>query len=400
MKIAVLGAGVVGVTTAYYLTELGHRVVLVDRATEVASGTSYANGAQLCYSFVDAMASPAFATKLPSIVAGSDKAIRVRPPIDSNLIRWGMSFLTQCTAKKARGNTVALINLANRSARLLQNLVAKTQVDFSFRRAGKLVLLTTKAELDSARKSVALKTAHGSTLSIVDMDAAMEIEPAIERMKGAYIGAIYSPNDEVGDARAFSAGLTRHMVANGSCELMLNTQVRRLAAKANHVYGVLSNHGLLEADAAVVCMGAASHEVLTPLGVDPGIYPVRGYSFTFAKGPATPAVSVTDLNKRFVISTLDRATRLAGFADFVGFNAKSDGYRQTELLQVVKECAPEVADYSAENNAWAGLRPVTASGRPLVGPTSIRNLYLNIGHGSLGWTLACATGHDLGKSIL
>jgi D-amino-acid dehydrogenase len=400
MHTVVLGAGVVGVTTAYYLATAGHDVTIIDRESEVAQSCSYGNGAQLSYSYVDAMASPAFLAKMPGLMAGIDRAIRVRPPINTDLLRWGLSFLGQCSSDKATRNTIANLALAERSKQLLDELRPKLNGDFSYRSVGKLVLLRTETEMAHAKETCKLKAAYGNHVDVISMDEAISIEPELAHMSGPYAGAVYSPGDKVGDSLAFAQLLARHLHDKTTCNFELGTKVESLVVENGALKAVATDCGPLDADAVVVCLGTWSPAVLKPLGIDTRIYPARGYSVTLPPGPQAPSVSVTDFGRRFVISRIDEQVRIAGFADFVGYDTSHDAQRVRCLLDVAKSSAPAVANYACNSNdAWAGFRPLTPDGQPVIGPTRIKGLFLNTGHGSFGWTLACASGEKVSTLI-
>jgi D-amino-acid dehydrogenase len=400
MHIAVLGAGVVGVTTAYYLAQAGHDVTIVDREPEIAQSCSLGNGAQLSYSYVDAMASPAFLAKMPGLLAGIDRAIRVRPPINMDIVRWGLSFLGQCSSDNATRNTIANLALAQRSKHLLDELRPKLNGDFGYRAAGKLVLLRTNREMVHAREACKLKAEYGNRVDVVSMDEAISIEPGLAHMPGPYAGAVYSPGDETGDSQAFAEILARHLRDTTTCKINLNTQIDKLIVEKDALKAIATDKGVLDADAVVVCLGTWSPALLKPLGVDTRIYPVRGYSVTLPPGPHVPSASVTDFGCRFVVSRINEQVRIAGFADFLGYNTSRDSKRVQRLLDVAKSKAPDAADYaSTPNDAWGGFRPLTPDGRPVIGRTPIKGLYLNTGHGSFGWTLACASGEKVSSLI-
>ena len=400
MHTVVLGAGVVGVTTAYYLAAAGHDVTIVDRDSDVAQSCSYGNGAQLSYSYVDAMASPAFLAKMPGLMAGTDRAIRVRPPINMDLLRWGFSFLGQCSNDKATRNTIANLALAQRSKQLLDELRPKLNGDFSYKSAGKLVLLRTEVEMAHARATCKLKAEYGNHVDVISMEEAISIEPGLAHMTGPYAGAVYSPDDKVGDSLAFARLLAQHLRDTATCKIELGTRVDGLVVENGQLKAVATDRGPLDADAVVVCLGTWSPVLLKPLGIDTRIYPARGYSVTLPPGPQMPSVSVTDFGCRFVISRINEQVRIAGFADFVGYGTSRDVQRVQCLLDVARSNAPAVADYACNaNDAWGGFRPLTPDGRPVIGPTPIKGLFLNTGHGSFGWTLACACGEKVSDLI-
>jgi D-amino-acid dehydrogenase len=398
MRVVVLGAGVVGVTTAYYLSRLGCDVTVVDRASEPGDGATFGNAGQLSYSFTDALAKPTFIAHLPGMVLGRDRGSKVR--LSPALMSWGLRFLGQCTASQARDNTLAVLELAMRSAELMDKLQESLPFDFAHRTAGKLVLLSSTDEVEAAKATSAMKQLHGCDARVVSRDEAVSIEPAIADMNDEVIGAVYSASDEVADSHLFAKGLKDWLVAQGAAEFRLSAEARGLLTHGDRTRGVVVDEGEIEADAVVVCLGAWSQAFLGKAGVNPHIEPVRGYSITLPPGPSAPDVSVTALKYKMVYSRLNGATRIAGFADFTGFDTGADEERIRLLSQVASRFAPQAADYSASNvRGWGGFRPMTPNGRPLVGATKVPGLFINVGHGMLGWTLACATAYDAAQAV-
>ena len=396
MHVVVLGAGVVGVTTAYYLSERGHRVTLVDRADTVASGASEGNGGQLSYSFTDAMASPALLSKIPRIMTGLDPAFFVRPTVNSQLVCWGQAFLRQCSSHHNRQNTTAVLQLALRSSALMAELRSQTGLEFSFRQAGKLVLQANQAAMTEAAKLCALKRQYGCDTRVVSFNEATDIEPALEHLKNDYAGAVYSESDQVGDSHEFSTGLGEWLCQNREVEIKLNTSVQKIVARDGKLEAIETDQGELKADAAVVCLGAWSKQLLAPLGIKTNIYPVRGYSVTLPACDTSNSVSITDTGSKIVFSRLGENIRIAGFADFIGYRTGADLARTKKLFNTARELAPVIADYDVNSaREWGGFRPMTPNSQPLIGPSSIEGLHLNTGHGMLGWTLACASAHDV-----
>ncbi len=398
MRVVVVGAGVIGVTTAYYLAQAGHEVTVIDRANDVADGASHANGGQLSYSFTDALAKPEFVSKIPGLVAGRDAGSHVR--LTPRLIPWGLRFLTQCTTSRAKQNTIAVLKIAMRSAELLEALSESVPIEFSHRPAGKLVLLATEDELRLAKASSDLKNQHGSDTEILGVDDAIRIEPTLANVEDAFIGAVYSRSDEVADPRLFTVRLKEWLEKSANVSFVLGKPVEQLIHSKNRIRSVRLSDGELEADATVVCTGAWSRDLLQPFRIDPHIYPVRGYSVTLPPGEAAPTVSVTALKQRIVFSRINGYMRIAGFADFNGFSTQNDASRIETMMNVARDFAPLAANYAAEDQQqWGGFRPMTPNGQPRVGATNVNGLYLNTGHGMLGWTLACASGYDVAQSI-
>lgn len=400
MHVAVLGAGVVGVTTAYYLSRSGHDVTVVDRASQVAAGASYANGGQLSYSFTDAFANPAFLTKIPRFLLDADAAVRISRSFDLSLLKWSGAFLRQCTTHRAQQNSLAALQLALRSSALLDELLHTVPIEFAFRRAGKLVLMREHKSLLKAYKNCRTKRQHGCQTDVLTMAQAVELEPSLTHMPESYAGAVYSENDQVADARAFTEGLADWLLKTNNVTFLMDTEVSSLCHEDNQITGVCTANSTLSADAVVVCAGAWSEALLAPLGLSANIYPVRGYSVTLPPGDHAPSISLTDYERKIVFSRINNTLRIAGFADFVGFDASTDNKRIAMLVDIAKQIAPHSADFDeAMATGWGGLRPMTPDGQPRIGPAAIKNLYLNTGHGMLGWTLACASGYALATAL-
>ena len=399
MHVVVIGAGVVGVTTAYYLADLGCKVTVIDRDDDVAGGASLANGAQLSYTFTDSLAKPQFIAKIPGLIAGRDIGSRVR--LHAAMLPWGLRFLGQCTSKKAQANTLAVLATALRSAELMAKLREAVPFDFAHRTVGKLVLLSSAEELEASKASVAMKSAHGAKIKIVSAEEALDIEPALGGLEESIVAAVYSSSDAVADSRLFSAGLRDWLRDTAGVTFVLGEDVKRLRQSKGRFKAVETDQGNYVADAAVVCSGAWSGQLLRPLGFDPHIYPMRGYSVTLPAGSRALTVSATALRHRIVFSRINDQVRIAGYADFRGFRTDTDEERIATLVETAKRYAPLAADYSAEDQQpWGGFRPMTPDGRARVGRTGIDGLYLNTGHGMLGWTLACASGYDVARCVV
>lgn len=398
MHVVVIGAGVIGVTTAYYLSQLGCQVTVVDREADVADGASFGNAGQLAYSYADALANPAFLARIPGIIGGRDLGCRVKT--HAGLLPWGLRFLSECRPGKARENTIAVLKMALRSEQLLRELRQRLPFDFSHRPAGKLVLLASEEAVQKARTGAALKRSHGCETEILTPQAAIEKEPALADMPVNFLAAAYSRQDSVGDSRRFTIGMRHMLEKSGNVRFRLGTNVKRLVEEKGRMQYAELDEGELAADAVVVCSGAWSGQLLKSVNINPHIYPVRGYSVTLPAGSAAPAMSITVLHKKTVFSRINGKLRIAGFADFLGFNDSTDPRRTAELLDVAHDIAPLAADYGADQQQhWGGFRPMTPNGRPLVGPSKIDRLFLNTGHGMLGWTLACASSHDVAHAV-
>ena len=398
MRVIVLGAGVVGVTTAYYLSQLGCEVTVVDREPVAGEGATFGNAGQLSYSFTDALAKPGFVSHLPAMILGRDKGSKVR--LSPQLMIWGLRFLAQCTSSKARNNTLSVLRIAMRSAGLMDEIQQKMPFDFHYRTAGKLVLLSTDAELAAARAATSLKQKNGCNAVVLSQDEAIAVEPALADLGEDFIGAVYSDSDEVADSQLFTIGLKDWLEKEGAATFHFSSTARELVMHEGRTCGVVLDRGQLEADAVVVCMGAWSRDILQKAGINPHIMPARGYSITLPPGTSAPEVSVTALKHKMVYSRIDGFVRVAGFVDFMGFDTSADNERGRTLLHTAEQFAPRAADYHADDApVWGGFRPMRPDGQPQVGQTAVPGLFVNVGHGMLGWTLACATAFDAAQAV-
>ncbi len=320
--------------------------------------------------------------------------------LSPELVNWGLRFLAQCTNSKARDNTLSVLRLAMRSAGFVEEMQRTMPFDFYHRTAGKLVLLSTDAELAAARATTELKQENGCNAVVLSRAEAINVEPALADLSEDFLGAVYSDIDEVADSQRFTTGLKEWLEREGAATFRFSTFAHELVMHEGRACGVGLDHDRIEADAVVVCLGAWSRDILRTAGIDPHIIPARGYSITFPPGPSAPDVSVTALKHKMVYSRINGFVRVAGFVDFTGFDTSADDRRVHTLRELAERFAPQAADYDSDDaQVWGGFRPMTPSGRPQVGPTAVPGLFVNVGHGMLGWTLACATAYDAAQAV-
>lgn len=397
MRVIIVGAGVVGITTAYFVAKHGHEVTVVDRHPLPAQAASFANAGQLSYSYTDTLADPGTLRRLPSMLLGRDIAMRISP--DPALLPWGLRFLRQCTHERSDRNTVRLLHLAAESAQALDELLTDAPIRFDHRPAGKLMLTASAEKLNSLRRRAALKLEHGVRVDIVSAAECRSIEPALEGWRSDIAGAAYAENDHAGDARVFTRGLAEHLAVKGLAKIGTDIDVQELVRHRNRIVGACTRDGVTEADAVIVCAGVGTANLLRGTGLCVPIYPLKGYSVSPPPGANPPQVSLTDLDRRIVFSNLGGRVRLAGLADCVGMDATIDAQRVNDLVQLGRSAMPEAARFDSQLEAWAGLRPATPSGLPIIGRTRLRGLLLNVGHGALGWTLACGTARSVAAQL-
>lgn len=397
MQIIVVGAGVVGAATSYFLSLRGHRVQLLERADEPGQGCSQANAGQLSWSYTDTLADPGLLARLPGIVLGRDPGMRVR--LDWALVPWGLRFLWYCTRQRSDRNTATLLRQAAASAQALEQLLDDVPLRFHHRQAGKLLLTGSQHTLRAIERRAGLKRSLGVEVDVIDADECRRIEPALQDWRGQLLAGAYARGDATGDAQEFTRQLCDHLQLRGMCTLQRRTQVLGLLRQGRRVVGVRTATDELRADAVVLCSGIDTAHLLRGTGVAVSMYPLKGYSITAAAGAHAPVAGLTDLDRRLVFARLGDRVRLAGLADCEGMDAAVDDRRIAHLLLQGRSVLPGAALYDGAVQGWAGLRPATPSGLPVVGPTRLAGLYLNVGHGALGWTLACGSARMLADQL-
>ncbi len=390
MHVLVIGAGVIGMSTAWALARDGHRVTLLDSGSEPASGASHANGAQLSYSYVAPLAGPSIWKELPKLLFGRAAPVRFRPGLDLRQYRWGLRFLAACTGSRARGTTQALLKLAFLSRDTLAQAADLQALEFDHVQAGKLVVYSTAESFAAAAAQARFQNTLGCRQEVLDAQACLALEPALKAIAHRLTGGIFTPDDAAADPRKLCLGLLQLLEGhNSGVAFHFNTPVRRLLREGNQLVGVETANGIYRADAYVLAGGIQSADLAAAIGLDLPLYPIKGYSLTLdvANDDAAPRVSVTDYGNKVVYARLGRKLRVAGMADIVGSDLALEPDRVAQLSAQAADTFP-VAPADAAAQPWCGLRPATPSGRPILGMSGIDGLWLNVGHGALGLTLA------------
>lgn len=404
MRVVVLGGGVVGVTSAWYLAQEGHEVVLVDRQPGAGFETSFANGGQISVSHAEPWANPSAPLKILAWLGRSDAPLLFRPRLNRRQWSWGARFLRECSPERTRSNTLQILSLALYSHAELIELRHATGMRYDHLERGILQLHSEPRELDAARARVELMRSFGFEMSLRTAQQCIDLEPALALSRVRIVGGTFAPSDECGDAHQFSRRVET-LCAEAGVELQFQTTVERLEHQAGKVTGVRVRHvegreETLQADAYLVCMGVHTPQLLAPLNIDVPVYPIKGYSLTIpSQGfDGTPTRCITDETGKLAISPMGNRLRVAGTAELSGYDPGIDERRCDAILQRIKLLFPEGGAYGRAT-AWAGLRPATPGNVPIIGRTAIENLYLNTGHGTLGWTLACGSGHAIADII-
>lgn len=385
-KILIIGAGIIGVTTAYAMARRGHEVTIVDRNPGPALGASCANGAQLSYAYADALASPALLRSLPGLIAGRDPLYKVRLSADPGFLRWGMAFVAASSTAAQRQSTLATLALALESKAAMADLLDRHAIAFDHQVAGKMHLYFSQEALESVRASVAMKRAHGVNQSVLNATEARAIEPLLARVDGL-AGVIHSPEDAVGDPHLFAEALMAITEREHGTKARFGVEIARVDVASAPASATTSAGERIEADLIVVTTGPQAVPLLADIGIDVPVLPMKGYSFTAPPGPNPPSVSLTDTKRKIVICRLGNRIRVAGIAEIGVRTAEIDPVRMDALIAAARAAFPGAADYDRIDHRWAGLRPMTPRSVPII--TRPRpSLLLNIGHGMLGWTLA------------
>lgn len=391
MKVIVLGAGVVGVATAYMLGSRGHEVEVIERQPESARETSYANGGQLSFSHAEPWANPAVLPKIPKWMFRDDAPLVFRPRADWEMMKWGLRFLLNCTATRAQQSSVNILRLGLYSKKKMEELRTYSGVQFDNRREGILHLFSTQKDMDAAAVQAQFQEKLGCPAEVVDYKRCVTLEPALEHAGRPIAGGIYQPLDESGDACAFTQRLAAQCVAEHKTVFHYNTSILSIeATKDGRITSVHTDKGTYKADAYIMSMGSYSPVFLRPLGIHVPIYPMKGYSVTFAANHYSPKISLTDGQHKVVYSMLGDKLRIAGTAEFAGYNTDVRAQRIRPIVKAVKELFPK-CEFSDPISEWACLRPSTPDGPPIIGKTSYANLLMNTGHGTLGWTQAAGS---------
>ncbi|ARP80986.1 amino acid dehydrogenase [Bordetella genomosp. 8] len=400
MRIAVLGAGIIGISTAWWLRQAGHDVVVVDRRTGPAQETSLANGAQISVSYAEPWANPQAPLKLLKWLGREDAPLLFRPQLDWRQWAWGLAFLRECLPGRLAPNIRAMVRMAEYSRATLRTMRVELGIQYDHLERGILNFYRDPHEFELSQKAAGVMRDFGVERRILSADEVVALEPALASQRHRIVGGDYTPEDESGDVHLFAVALAQRCVDAG-VEFRYSTQVTRLVSIGGRVDAVeildpQGGYGQIAADAYVVAMGSYTPLLVRPLGVPCNVYPAKGYSATFPvlDPVAAPSVSLTDSSRKIVFSRLGNRLRMAGTAEFAGYSRALNPQRCQAMTDLARELFPGALDFERVVY-WSGLRPSTPSNVPLIGRTRIPNLYLNTGHGTLGWTMGAGSGRAL-----
>lgn len=399
MKVIVMGSGVIGVTSAWYLAEAGHEVVVVDRQPGPGLETSFANAGEISPGYASPWAAPGIPAKALGWLFMKHAPLILRPQVDAMMLRWLVAMLGNCTAARYAVNKRRMVRLATFSRERLIALRSQTAIAYDERSLGTLQLFRDARHMDAMAKDIAVLRLDDIPFEVLDRAGCIAAEPGLTYGQGPIAGGLRLPDDETGDCYKFTKALAAMAAARGVIFLNGRT-IKRIAIEGDRVRHIETSHGALLGDAYVMALGSFSPQLVAPLGIRLPVYPVKGYSITvpITDTARAPQSTLLDESYKVAITRLGDRIRVGGTAEISGFRLDLPPARRQTLEHSLGTLFPGAGDATAAS-FWSGLRPMTPDGTPVIGATPVSNLFLNTGHGTLGWTMACGSGHVLADII-
>lgn len=399
MRVIVLGSGVIGVTSAYYLAQQGASVTVLDRQTGPAEETSFGNAGQVSPGYSTPWAAPGIPFKAVKWMFQHHAPLAVN--LDGSMwqLQWMAQMLKNCNAQHYAINKERMVRVAEYSRDCLRQLRQDTGISYENRSKGTLQLFRKDAQLDAVQRDIEVLKESGVEYELLDRDGLARVEPALAAAKDKLVGGLHLPNDETGDCYLFTNALAK-LAQEMGVDFQFNQNVEKLLVEGDEIKGVLVNGKVLTADRYVLAFGSYSREFLKPLHLDLPVYPVKGYSLTVPiVDPAmAPQSTVLDETYKIAITRFDQRIRVGGMAELSGFNLGLNQDRRATLEMVTKDLFP--GGDLPQSSFWTGLRPMTPDSAPIIGGTRYKNLFLNTGHGTLGWTMACGSGKLISDLVM
>jgi D-amino-acid dehydrogenase len=399
MKIAVLGSGVIGVTSAYYLAMAGHEVTVIDRQAGPALETSFANAGEISPGYSSPWAAPGIPQKAIKWLLMTHAPLILRPRVDAEMISWILAMLRNCTSARYAVNKARMVRVAEFSRDRLIELRAATGITYDERMQGTLQLFRTQKQLDGIAKDIAVLQSGGVPFEVLDRDGCVAAEPGLAATRDKFLGGLRLPNDETGDCFKFTNALAA-LAAEQGVEFRNGVSIEAIETDGDRITGIRTDHGPVTADHYLVALGSHSAHMLRPLGIRLPVYPVKGYSITvpIVDAAKAPVSTLMDESYKIAITRLGDRIRVGGMAEISGYNNTLHDRRRATLVHSMTDLFPGAGDPAAAS-FWSGLRPMTPDGTPVIGATRYGNLFLNTGHGTLGWTMACGSGDVIADII-
>lgn len=395
MRVLVLGSGVIGTTSAWYLRQAGFEVTVVDRQPAPALETSFANAGQLSFGYTSPWAAPGVPFKAIKWLFEEHAPLAIRPTGDLNQYRWLWQMLRNCTSARYAVNKARMVRVSDYSRDCINELRAATGIDYEGRQLGTTQLFRTQQQLDAAAQDIEVLREYGVPYEVLDRQGIARVEPALAGKTEMLVGALRLPEDQTGDCQLFTNKLAALAEAAG-VEFRFDQDIASIQTDGDRITGVRINGKLETADHYVLALGSYSPQLLAPLGMQLPVYPLKGYSLTLpiTNAAMAPNSTILDESYKIAITRFEDRIRVGGMAEVAGFDLSLEPRRRATLEKVVKDLYPDGGDLS-QASFWTGLRPATPDGTPVIGATPYRNLFLNTGHGTLGWTMAAGSGRYL-----
>jgi len=400
MKVIVLGAGVIGVTTAWYLARGGAEVLVLDRQPGPGMETSFANAGELSYGMTSPWAAPGIPMKAVKWLFMRHRPLFIWPLLSVSMWAWGARMLMNCNEASYRLNKSRMVRISNYSRDVLPDLLSEVPLDFDMREQGTLQLFRTEKQVKSSKADQEVLAEFGSPYEVLDRDGCIAAEPGLAHVADKFVGGLRLTADRTGDCRMFTLALAEKAATLG-VTFRYGVTIKELAVERDNIAGVITDKGRETADAYVCCLGPYAPILLRTVGIRLPIYPIKGYSITLpvTDAAAAPQSTIMDETHKVAITRLGDRIRVAGQAEIIGYNSKLGSHATDTVRHVVSDLFPKGGDVS-KAEGWTGLRPMTPDGTPVIGPTRYPNLFLNTGHGTLGWTMSAGSGRAVADAVL
>ena len=399
MRVVVLGAGIIGVTTAYYLAKSGAEVTVLDRQAGPGMETSFANAGELSYGMTSPWAAPGVPLKALKWLFMKHRPLFIWPVMSPAMWGWGLRMLANCNSRSYALNKGRMVRISNYSRDCLADLIEEVSIDFDLREQGTLQLFRTEKQIEASNADQAVLAEYDSPYEVLDRDGCIAAEPGLAHVAEKFVGGLRLTADRTGDCRMFTIALAEKTAELGAA-FRYGVTVKGLAVESGAIAGIETDTGRVTGDAYVCAMGPFAPGLLRGIGIDLPIYPIKGYSITLpvADDAAAPQSTIMDETHKVAITRLGDRIRVAGQAEIIGYNSKLGKHATDSVRHVVSDLFPKGGDVS-KAEAWTGLRPMTPDGTPVMGPTRYANLFLNTGHGTLGWTMSCGSGRAVADLV-